>query len=167
MMDGGGGGGAFKVTSMAFKDGMMIDTKYRCDGAPSPDLKWSGAPAGTKSFTIVFKDVSTTNPTAGTMHWVMYDIPASTTSLPEGVMVGYMPSSPAGAKQAPNYNGDNGFTGPCYPIPGSVGQYEVALYAINADTLPGLMMSSTAAQVETAAQGNSLGTAKIEIESGP
>jgi Raf kinase inhibitor-like YbhB/YbcL family protein len=164
MMDGGGSGGAFAVTSMAYKDGMMIDMKYRCE-APSPDLKWSGAPAGTKSFTIVLKDVSTSTGTAGTMHWVIYDIPASTTSLPEGVMVGYMPSSPAGAKQAPNYVPTNGYQGPCFPIPGTVGQYELTLYAIDSDTLPGLMMSSSANDVETAAEAHKIATAKIDIES--
>lgn len=163
-MDGGGNGGALTVTSMAFKDGMMIDMKYRCE-APSPDLAWSGAPAATKSFAIVFKDVSTSTGTAGYMHWVMYDIPSSVTSLPEGVMVGYMPSSPAGAKQAPNYMPINGYSGPCYPIPGTVGQYELTLYALDVDTLPGLMMSSSAEDVETAAGDHVLGMAKIDIES--
>jgi Raf kinase inhibitor-like YbhB/YbcL family protein len=164
MTDGGGSGGTFAVTSMAFKDGMMIDMKYRCE-APSPDLKWSGAPAGTKSFAIVFKDVSTSTGTAGYMHWVMYDIPSSVTEVPEGVMVGYMPSAPAGAKQAPNYMPINGYSGPCYPIPGTVGQYELTLYALDVDTLPGLMMSSSAEDVESAAGDHAIGMAKIDIES--
>jgi Raf kinase inhibitor-like YbhB/YbcL family protein len=163
-----GGSGGFSIESKAFADGSTIDMKYRCTG-PSPDLKWSGAPAATKSYAIVMKDVTpagtNTLDTAGTLHWIIYDIPASVMMLPEGVMVGYMPSAPMGAKQAPNYNAANGFQGPCYPFSPSTATYELTLYAIDVDTLPGLTMSSANTDVVMAISGHMLASTKLTIKS--
>jgi Raf kinase inhibitor-like YbhB/YbcL family protein len=165
---GGSSGGTFEIMSMAFADGSTIADKYRCTG-PSPDLKWSGAPAGTMSYAITLIDATPAGTngldTAGTQHWVIYDIPKTTTMLAEGVMAGYMPTTPMGAKQAKNYNGANGFQGPCYPIAPSTAMYDLTLYAIDAATLPGLTMSSSADDVIAAIMAHTVGSTKLTITS--
>ena len=155
--------GALSFSSMAFADGTKIATKYRCTG-PSPDLRWSGAPSATKSFAIVLKDV-TPGISQGFLHWVIYDIPASVSSLDEGVAVGAMPAQPAGAKQAAIWNGTLGFNGPC--APSGTNTYELTLYAEDVASLPGLSSSSTGADVVTAIDAHKLASAKITITSMP
>ena len=111
--DAGAMGGAFTFTG-AFKDGTVIDAKYRCDG-PSPQMMWSGAPADAMSFAVILKDL-TPGISMGFYHWVIYDIPKATTiARRECARVGAMPAKPAGAKQAPNYQGTVGYDGPCAP----------------------------------------------------
>ena len=70
---------AFALTSSAFKDGDMIPREYTCDGEDlAPPLAWSDAPEGTRSFALVMDDPDA----RGTFtHWLLYDIPATTTVL--------------------------------------------------------------------------------------
>ncbi|TFG58647.1 MAG: YbhB/YbcL family Raf kinase inhibitor-like protein, partial [Spirochaetales bacterium] len=71
------------ITSSAFTEGSMIPSKYTCDGADiSPALAWEGAPAGTKSFTLIADDPDA--PGGTWVHWVIYGIPAAAKGLPEG-----------------------------------------------------------------------------------
>src|SRR5919201_4379737 len=77
----------FSLTSSAFKDGDPIPTKYTCDGANvSPSLTWSDAPPRTASYALIVDDPDA--PGGNFVHWVLYDVPAGTTSLPEGVPTG-------------------------------------------------------------------------------
>ena len=78
-----------KLTSPAFTDGGMIPTKHTGEGEDvSPALAWSNVPEGTRSFAIICHDpdapLVSPNGTYGFVHWVLYNIPASTTSLSEG-----------------------------------------------------------------------------------
>src|SRR5690242_14059514 len=79
----------FKLTSKDFKANGPIPDKnafnsFGCSGGnASPELEWSNAPAGTKSFALMVHDPDA--PTgSGWWHWVVYNIPADTTSLPQG-----------------------------------------------------------------------------------
>lgn len=83
----------FKMTSPAFQDNGMMAIKYagknpanpNCVGENvSPPLEWSNAPAGTKSFALIMFDQEG-RLGLGVTHWLAYGIPASITSLPEGV----------------------------------------------------------------------------------
>src|SRR5579884_1349199 len=74
-----------RIKSPAFEGHKRIPDKHTSNGENvAPPLEWSGAPDGTQAFAIVVHD-----PDAplvdGFTHWVAYGIPASTTSLPEGV----------------------------------------------------------------------------------
>jgi Raf kinase inhibitor-like YbhB/YbcL family protein len=159
---GGSSGGAFALTSPVVKEGELLPADYRC-AKPSPALTWTAGPAGTMSYAIVLKD-TTAGLSMGTMHWTIYDIPASVTSLPMGVMSGATLTDPAGAKQGKNYQSNNAFTGPC----GGMNTYKFTLYALKVATLPGLSASSTGAQVETAAEGmNKLASTALNIHSMP
>src|SRR5947209_699298 len=79
---------SISITSSAFAQGAAIPSNFTCEGADvSVPLTWSGAPSGTKSFALIVDDADAPDPKAPTMtyvHWVLYDIPASVSSLDEG-----------------------------------------------------------------------------------
>lgn len=108
------------LTSTAFKDGGAIPAPYTCDGAgQSPPLAWTGSPGGVASFALRVQDIDTAQKF---IHWIVYDIPATTTSLAAGQV-------PPGAKQTANSFGKPGYGGPCPPA-GSKHRYVFTLLAL-------------------------------------
>jgi Raf kinase inhibitor-like YbhB/YbcL family protein len=133
--DGGGGDGNqgnLSLSSTAFANNGTIPLRYASTDAGgqnvSPPLSWSGAPSGTRSFVLVCLDPDADN----FVHWVMYDIPASVNSLPEGVPP--QATLPNGAKQGENGMGTIGYFGP-EPPPGELHRYVFTLYALAVDSL--------------------------------
>ena len=102
---------------------------FGCKGGNiSPALSWSGAPAGTRSFALMEHDPDA--PTgSGWWHWVVYDIPASQSSLPAGAGDPQKHLMPAGAVQGRTDFGTPGYGGPC-PPPGKPHHYYLRLYAL-------------------------------------
>ncbi len=102
---------------------------FGCKGANiSPALSWSHAPAGTKSFALLVHDPDA--PTgSGWWHWVVYNIPANTTSLPAGAGDPQKNLMPAGVVQGRTDFGTPGYGGPC-PPPGKPHHYYFRLYAL-------------------------------------
>ncbi|MDX8036065.1 PQQ-dependent sugar dehydrogenase [Lentzea sp. BCCO 10_0856] len=148
----GGGGGGFALSSSAFADNAMIPAKYTCagDGSPgqdpSPPFAW-GASSGAQAYAIVFADrVNNGNK----LHWAIWDIPSSASSLPENLGAGFNVPGQGAAKQKAMGSGANSqkFFGPCPG--GSTNPYTFTLYALNTATVPGITSSSTMAQIETA-----------------
>src|SRR5262249_56401003 len=86
---------AFAISSPAFAEGGTIPSKYTCDAGqsnPSPALTWKEAPANTKSFVLIMHDPDA--PLAGGFtHWVLFDIPPTTMSLPENFQPGSVGTS--------------------------------------------------------------------------
>jgi Raf kinase inhibitor-like YbhB/YbcL family protein len=97
------------LTSPAFALNGNIPKEYTCDGKDvAPPLEWSGAPAGTKSFALIVDDPDAPDPKAPKttwVHWVLYDIPASLTSLPKSAKAKDLP---AGTREGVNVLGDLG-----------------------------------------------------------
>jgi len=85
------------LTSPAFSQGGRIPTKYTCEGEDlSPPLLWTAAPSGTKSFALIVDDPDAPDPAKPQMvyvHWVLYNIPASTTSLAENATKSGLPKN--------------------------------------------------------------------------
>ncbi|MCS4502549.1 hypothetical protein KBTX_00685 [wastewater metagenome] len=78
------------LTSAAFENGGAIPTRHTGEGDDvSPPLAWSGAPEGTRGFAVICHDpdapLVSPNGTYGFVHWVLYNIPGSVTSLSEGM----------------------------------------------------------------------------------
>ena len=72
------------LSSTAFFDGQAIPETYVQAGKnQSPPLRWQGAPEGTKSFVLVLEDHDA--PVGTVTHWVVYDIPADSDGLLEGL----------------------------------------------------------------------------------
>jgi Raf kinase inhibitor-like YbhB/YbcL family protein len=90
----------------------------------SPAMSWTGVPAGTQSFAIVLQDLSN-----GFAHWVIWNIPATVTTVAENIPKMAMPGTPAGAQQA-SFGTGEGYAGP-----GACGNvYEFVIYALSVQT---------------------------------
>jgi Raf kinase inhibitor-like YbhB/YbcL family protein len=114
------------VTSRSFSDGGVIPRRYTCDGAGiSPDLRWAGAPEGTKSFALVMHDPDAP---ADFTHWLAYNIPPGLHELPEGASTGG--AMPEGSAEGANDFGRAGYGGPCPPA-GAAHHYVFQLYALD------------------------------------
>jgi Raf kinase inhibitor-like YbhB/YbcL family protein len=138
------------LTSAAFSANGEIPSLHTCEGQDvAPPLSWSGAPAGTRSFALIVDDPDAPDPAAPKMtwvHWVLYDIPAEASGLPQGGRL------PAGARQGLNDWKRTGYGGPCPPI--GRHRYFHKLYAL--DTVLPDLGSPTKAQLEQAMQGHVL-----------
>jgi Raf kinase inhibitor-like YbhB/YbcL family protein len=150
--------GHMQLTSSAFVEGAAIPAKYTGDDKNiSPPLKWSGAPPGTVSFALIADDPDA--PAGTWVHWVLYDLPGSTSELPEGLPKGqYLPNS---AKQGLNDFKHLGYGGPA-PPPGKPHRYFFKLYALDAtlDLKPGATKKELERAMEkhVLAQGQLMGT---------
>ena len=146
------------LTSPSFQPQGEIPAEFTCQGADtSPALAWSGAPEGTRSLVLIVDDPDAPDPAAPKMtwvHWVLYDLPADSTGLPQGVDPAALP---AGTRQGLNDWKRTGYGGPCPPI--GRHRYFHKLYALDT-TLAGLG-SPTKTQVEQAMVGHVL--AKTEL----
>ncbi len=120
---------SFTLESPAFTDKGPIPTVCTCDGRDtSPELRWSGAPNGTKSFALIVDDPDAPDPAAPKMtfvHWVLFNIPPDVTEMPEGVS-----ELPPGTREGFNDQKRTGYTGPCPPI--GTHRYFHKLYALDA-----------------------------------
>jgi Raf kinase inhibitor-like YbhB/YbcL family protein len=125
----------------------------------SPELSWKGAPAGTKSFAVTMYDPDA--PTgSGWWHWVVYNIPATTMSLPQGAGDAAKNLLPAGATQGNTDFGTPGYGGPC-PPPGSKDHhYQIVVFALNIDKLD-VPANATAAYVGFNIHAHQIGHATL------
>jgi len=171
---GGGGGGRpmmgppLQLTSTGITDGGTIPDKYTCspDGKmmtqpanmTSPPLAWTNPPAGTKSFVLLLHDpdAHARKSMDDITHWMIFNIPGDSTSLPEGVKA----DSTVGV-QAGNVTGQPMFFGPCAP-PGPVHHYTFELFAL--DSMLDLQKGASRDDVQKAMDGHVLtGTVLIGL----
>ena len=144
-----------QITSPAFSEGQPIPAKYSCEGNDaSPPLKWTNAPANTKSFALIADDPDA--PVGTWVHWVLYDLPPNATELPGDVAKTQFTSS--GAKQGLNSWPRLGYGGPC-PPPGKPHRYFFKLYAL--DTMLDLKPGATKKDVEAAMKGHILAEGQL------
>lgn len=124
----------------------------------SPALKWRHPPIGTRSFALLMFDPDA--PGGGWWHWLVFDLPAQTRSLPAGAgdPGGALPK---GAIQARNDYGFPGYGGPC-PPPGPAHHYRITLYALNVESLQ-LDAHASAAAVAAAVRAAQIARAEITL----
>ncbi len=145
----------FQLTSKAFSYNAEIPRQYTCDGKDaSPPLEWSDVPSKTRSFSLIGDDPDA--PVGTWVHWVLYDLPASARSVPEGVAG--EAALPDGSRQGVNDFKRLGYGGPC-PPPGPAHRYFFKLYALDA-TLD-LKSGATKKDLEAAMKGHILAEAQL------
>jgi Raf kinase inhibitor-like YbhB/YbcL family protein len=146
---------SIELTSTAFQTGETIPKQYTGDGVDqSPPLRWSEPPSGTKSLALICDDPDA--PRGTWVHWVLFNLPAQTRELEEGVAT--MENLANGAKQGKNDFGDIGYGGPA-PPKGKPHRYFFKLYAlyVAVDLPPG----ATKAQLLDAMKGHILAEGQL------
>jgi Raf kinase inhibitor-like YbhB/YbcL family protein len=158
---------AFTLVSNSFKDGdylandliLSADFGFGCAGRNrSPHLKWSDAPVGTKSFAVTCYDPDA--PTgSGFWHWLVVNIPAGVSELPEGAgsAGGQLPT---GALQTRTDFGAPGYGGPCPPPGDHPHRYLFTIFAVKTDRLD-VKADTSAAVVGFNLNFNTLARAEI------
>jgi len=158
---------AFRLESADLPAGKPIAERhvanaFGCHGPnESPALRWSGAPSGTRSFAITMFD-SYQPPPSGWWHWVLYDLPPTTTALPRGAGAANSPNLPSGAKQG-RPDGDAPephYYGPCPDQGDPPHHYMITVYALSVDHLD-VPPTATAAHIAYVIAGKTLAKASI------
>jgi Raf kinase inhibitor-like YbhB/YbcL family protein len=135
------------VSSNAFTEAGMIPSKFTCDGKDvSPQLAWTGIPAGAKSIALICDDPDA--PSGTWVHWVVYNMPATAKELSEGVTGSR--GLPAGAKQGINDFRKHDYGGPCPPS--GTHRYYFTVYAL--DTALNLKDGATKKELLKAMEGH-------------
>lgn len=144
----------FTIASATFRPGgtMPMSTVYtRCGGENrSPELHWQGAPKAARSFALIAHDPDAPHP-GGWYHWIVYNLPASTSSLAQNAA---LPASELGTTSF----GQPGYGGPC-PPPGNPHRYNFTLYALDEPTVSGTNL--TGPQLEAAMKGHVLAQTRV------
>jgi len=157
---------AMTLTISGYPDGGHIPVKFSqaAPGVPagegtSPAIQWANTPSGTQSFVLHMHDMDVTrNKTSDDqVHWVVWNIPASVTGLPEGVPKG---SQLADGSYQISATGPM-YRGPGAPANGPLHHYVIELYALDSklDVKPSSDAFATRADVIKAIQGHILGKA--------
>jgi Raf kinase inhibitor-like YbhB/YbcL family protein len=127
---GRGGGRGFNLPPLlmetdAFPDGGIVPQKFAGRGGVQPGFKFSGAPATTVSYAIIFHDIDVAlgGNTGDVLHWLAWNIPAASNGIPEG-------SLPPGAVQGAGIAGP-GYFGPGAPAGPRYHHYVFELYALS------------------------------------
>ena len=160
----------FKLTSadVATNGNMTLKQVYNgfgCTGQNvSPALMWTSPPAGTMSFAVTVFDPDA--PTgSGWWHWMVYDIPATVTSIPAGAGNAGKPGLPAGALQGMTDFGAKGWGGPCPPAGDKPHRYVFTVFALKVAKLD-VPATATSAQIGFNLNAYSLGKASFTAKYG-
>ena len=146
---------SIQISTSAFPPGGTIPKSYTCDGNnQSPDLSWSGLPEGTRGLALIVEDPDA--PSGNFIHWVLYDLPATSAGLPARLPHSLRLAS--GGSQGINDFRRNGYDGPCPPR-GKPHRYFFRLYALDAEMM--LSPGQTAAQLRKAMAGHILGQGEL------
>ena len=151
------------LTTTAFEDGGIIPNRYTMAAsgtAVSPALSWTNVPDGTVSFALILHDPDTSRnkTTEEVLHWMIFNIPGTARSLPEGVPG--VAQLPDGSIQAKNTRGTPGYMGMGAPAAGPYHHYTFELFAL--DTKLALGPDATRADAMKAMDGHVLGKGVVE-----
>ena len=146
------------ITSPAFAPNGSIPSKFTCEGADmSPPLEWFGVPKDAQTLALIVDDPDAPDPAKPErvyVHWVVYNIPANITKLPENAAKAGLPS---GAIQGLNDWKKETYGGPCPPI--GRHRYFFKLYAL--DTVLGQLLNPTKSQLEKAMEEHLVDSAEL------
>ena len=143
---------SLKVSSESFQEGQTLPPaqrsgKLRAGGQDeSPQLSWSGAPAGTRSYAVTLFDPDAPGD-GGFWHWAVLDIPAGTTSLPAGAGSEDGRQLPPGALQLKNDAGFHGYVGAAPPPGHGPHRYILTVHALDVEQ-SGLDAGTSPAELE-------------------
>ncbi len=118
-----------KLSSTAFDEGGILPPRFTCDGeGVSPPLEWEDVPDGTQAFALICEDPDA--PSGVFTHWLLYNVPAGSRELNEGLPHDAVLS--IGARQGTNSFGKLGYGAACPPPGDNEHRYSFKLYALDA-----------------------------------
>ena len=124
-----------QVTSDSFQHGQEMPGDLSCRGsATAPDIQWTQAPEATKSFSLIAMDWDAPSPRVRlfpVVHWVVYNIPATTTQIPKNSSSALL--SQKGMTPGLNIARQPGYMAPCPPL--GKHRYEFRIYALDVDRI--------------------------------
>ena len=145
---------SFEISSPAFAKGGAIPSDFSCNGRDvSPAISWTEPPAGTQSFALIMDDPDA--PMGTWVHWIIFNIPASTRNLTEGTPTD--PQLSDGSLQGKTSAGSSGYHGPCPPS--GTHRYFFKLYAL--DTTLSLSANADKKELLAAMEGHILANAEL------
>lgn len=149
-----------QVANGAYVPSQQVFSGFGCTGGnTSPALSWINPPDGTRSFAVTVYDPDA--PTgSGWWHWVVFNIPATASSLPVGAGSVDSHLAPSGAVESRTDFGMTGYGGPCPPVGDTPHHYLFTIYALNVDKLP-LTSDTMPAMVGYYIHQHMLGSARI------
>lgn len=160
----------FTLSSPTIKPGATLTQAqvfngFGCTGQNvSPELRWSGAPAGTKSFAVTMYDPDA--PTgSGWWHWLVINLPADSTGLAEGAGAADGKALPTGARHGRTDFGGPGFGGACPPQGHKPHRYIFTVYALKTDKID-VPADASAAMIGFMLNANKLATASFTAKFG-
>jgi len=139
------------ITSSAFQHNTHVPTPHTCMGENiSPPFEFGELPAETKSLVLIVEDRDATpNPW---IHWLVFNIPPTTTSVPAGHI-------PDGGTEGIANGGTHGYEGPCPKYFSGTHRYHFQLYAL--DIVLNLAASADKSQVVASVQNHIVGSATL------
>lgn len=149
---------ALTISSPAFYHNEEIPAEFTCDGLDvSPPLEWKGVPKEAKSLVLIVDDPDAPDPAAPKMtwvHWVIYNLPPTTTSFDQGINSDDLPP---GTLEGQNNWHQKGYGGPCPPI--GRHRYFFKLFAL--DTVLDALPDPSAPNIARAMEGHILDQAEL------
>jgi Raf kinase inhibitor-like YbhB/YbcL family protein len=125
------GGGSLQIFTDAFEEGGTIPEQYTCDGPDeSPPLTFDGVPDEAETLALIVDDM-TVGPDPF-VHWLLWNVPADNTDLPEGIPRTESVEELDGASQGTNDFDEIGYRGPCPPEADDAHTYRFRAYALEA-----------------------------------
>ena len=120
-----------RLSSPSILDGDPIPSRHSVDGGnASPALSWSGFPDDTRSIAVTCEDPTGPRGRPFTL-WILYNIPADVSGIPDSISKVFMPPEVPGAEQGVNDTGTVGYDGPA-PPPGHLAhRYEFKVYGLD------------------------------------
>jgi Raf kinase inhibitor-like YbhB/YbcL family protein len=159
--------GKFTLSSPQMQAGSQMAMEqvfngFGCTGKNvSPELHWSGVPAGTKSLALTVYDPDA--PTgSGWWHWLIFNMDPKTTSLPANAGDVSTKLAPAGSVQSRTDFGRTGYGGPCPPAGDKPHRYIFTLFALDVAQLP-LDETAPAAMVGFNLNQHSIGKVQMTV----
>jgi Raf kinase inhibitor-like YbhB/YbcL family protein len=142
----------------------FVYNSFGCHGENvSPALSWANPPKGAKSFVVMVHDPDAPTGGSGWWHWIVINLPADATGLPQGAGDTAANKLPAGASQIRTDMGTPGWGGPCPPVGDKPHRYVFTVYALGIEKLE-VPADATAALVGFMANHNAVGKASLTVK---